>query len=167
MATEYHINSEHDAINMPPKETVAAQRYGIVVADWNNNITYSLLDGALQALKENGAKDENIFVTHVPGTFELTYGAKYHIDKLQVNAVIVIGCVVRGDTPHFDYICQGVTNGTAQLNAEGKAPVVFGVLTTENMQQAEDRAGGRLGNKGAEAGIVAIRMANLDCYNNK
>lgn len=164
MATEYHINAEKDAINMPPKAIVANQRYGIVVADWNNNITYPLLDGAIEALKENGAKEENIIVTHVPGTFELTYGAKYHIDKLHVDAVIVIGCVVRGDTPHFDYICQGVMNGTAQLNAEGQAPVVFGVLTTENMQQAEERAGGRLGNKGAEAGVVAIRMANLDYF---
>ncbi|MDO4190302.1 MAG: 6,7-dimethyl-8-ribityllumazine synthase [Bacteroidales bacterium] len=162
MATEFHITKESDAINMPTPERVAQQRFGIVVADWNSNITYALLDGALNTLRQYGAVDNNIIVTHVPGTFELTYGAKHHIEHHGVDAVIIIGCVVRGDTPHFDYICQGVTVGAAQLNAEGKAPVVFGVLTTENMQQAEDRAGGCLGNKGAEAAIVAIRMANID-----
>lgn len=146
---------------MPSKEMVANQRYGIVVADWNNHITYALLDGAIDALKSNGVKEENIVVQHVPGTFELTYGAKFQISRLHLDAVIVIGCVVRGDTPHFDYICQGVTNGVAQINAEGVAPVVYGVLTTNNMEQAEERAGGRLGNKGYEAGIVALRMANL------
>lgn len=146
---------------MPSKEMVANQRYGIVVADWNNHITYALLDGAIDALKSNGVKEENIVVQHVPGTFELTYGAKFQISRLHLDAVIVIGCVVRGDTPHFDYICQGVTNGVAQINAEGVAPVVYGVLTTNNMEQAEERAGGRLGNKGYETGIVALRMANL------
>ena len=105
--------------------------------------------------------DDNILVEHVPGTVELTYGAACMIDNVNVEAVIVIGCVIRGGTPHFDYVCDSVTQGVAQLNANGEVPVVFGVLTTDNEEQALERAGGALGNKGAEAAEVAIKMADF------
>ncbi|WP_373817687.1 6,7-dimethyl-8-ribityllumazine synthase, partial [Porphyromonas loveana] len=104
---------------------------------------------------------ENIIVQHVPGTFELTYASAYLCEQHEVDAVIAIGCVVRGDTPHFDYICQGVSQGITQLNVDGFVPVIFGVLTTETMLQAEERAGGRHGNKGTEAAITALKMAGL------
>ena len=108
-----------------------------------------------------GYTDDNILVEHVPGTVELTYGAACMIDNVNVEAVIVIGCVIRGGTPHFDYVCDSVTQGVAQLNANGEVPVVFGVLTTDNEEQALERAGGALGNKGAEAAEVAIKMADF------
>ena len=98
---------------------------------------------------------------HVPGSFELTYGASRLIDSTEVDAVIAIGCVVRGDTPHFDYVCAGTTQGIAHLNATTDIPVIYGLITTNNMQQAEDRAGGCLGNKGDECAVAAIKMVNL------
>lgn len=128
----------------------------IVVAKWNSHITEALATAAVDHLKKAGLDEENIVVKHVPGTVELTYAAA----KLYENfdAVIVIGCVIRGDTPHFDYVCQSVTQGCAQLNAEGLTPVIFCVLTVENEQQALDRAGGALCNKGTEAAQAALDM---------
>ncbi len=133
--------------------------FAIAVAEWNSNITEALLQGALDVFKREGYK--NVIVKHVPGTVELTYAAARMIDIEGISAVIVIGCVIRGDTPHFDYVCQSVTAGVAQLNTVGNAPIIFGVLTTENEQQALDRAGGALGNKGAEAAEAAIKMADF------
>lgn len=133
--------------------------FAIAVAEWNSNITEALLQGALDVFKREGYKD--VIVKHVPGTVELTYAAARLIDIESISAVIVIGCVIRGDTPHFDYVCQSVTAGIAQLNTVGNAPIIFGVLTTENEQQALDRAGGALGNKGAEAAEAAIKMADF------
>ena len=133
--------------------------FAITVAEWNSHITEALLQGALDVFKREGYK--NIIVKHVPGTVELTYAAARMIDIEDISAVIVIGCVIRGDTPHFDYVCQSVTAGVAQLNSIGNAPIIFGVLTTENEQQALDRAGGALGNKGAEAAEAAIKMADF------
>ena len=119
-------------------------------------------DGALDVLRSAGVREENIYSRDVPGTVELVNAAAMALDCMpEVKAVIVIGCVIRGDTPHFDYVCQIAAQGAAMLNARGKAPVIFGVLTVENLQQALDRAGGSLGNKGAEAAVAAIRMANL------
>ncbi|MCI7337324.1 MAG: 6,7-dimethyl-8-ribityllumazine synthase [Paludibacteraceae bacterium] len=164
MATKYHNLSDYDATAMPDKQDVQNQHYAIVVADWNEQVTFRLLDGAVDALIANGVKPENIVVKHVPGTFELTFGAKMILrEQASVNAVIVIGCVVRGDTPHFDFVCDGVTQGITALNADEKyrVPIIFSVLTTNTMQQALDRAGGSLGNKGVEGAITAIRMANL------
>lgn len=132
---------------------------GIAVAEWNSRVTEALLQGALDTLRKEGFKDEDIIVRHVPGTVELTFAAS-KLGEI-TDAVIVIGCVIRGDTPHFDYVCQSVTQGTAILNAEGFTPVIFGVLTTENEQQALDRAGGCLGNKGAEAAEAAIKMIDF------
>jgi len=136
-------------------------RFGIVVSDWNNEITWSLLEGAVNTLKENGATEKNIVVKHVPGTFELTLGAQFFAEYDDMDAVICLGCVIQGDTPHFTYICQGVTQGITQLNMEYNIPFIFGVLTTNTHLQASERAGGKLGNKGTEAAITAIKMAAL------
>ena len=136
-------------------------RFGIVVADWNRDITNALLEGAVKTLKKQGVTDEDINIKHVPGTFELTLGAQFMAEYDDLDAVICLGCVIQGETPHFTYICQGVAQGITQLNMEYNIPFIFGVLTTNDLQQASDRAGGRLGNKGDEAAITAIRMAAL------
>ena len=136
-------------------------RFGIVVADWNNEVTGSLLDGAVKTLRKHGVSKENIVVKHVPGTFELTLGAQFLAEYDDLDGVICLGCVIQGETPHFTYICQGVTHGITQLNLEYNIPFIFGVLTTDNLQQALDRSGGKHGNKGDEAAITAIRMAAL------
>lgn len=136
-------------------------RFGIVVSDWNKEITWSLLDGAVKTLKKHGATENNIVVKHVPGSFELTLGAQFLAEYDDLDAVICLGCVIQGETPHFTYICQGVTQGITQLNLEYNLPFIFGVLTTNDQQQAIDRAGGKLGNKGDEAAVTAIKMAAL------
>jgi len=136
-------------------------RFGIVVSDWNREVTWSLLDGAVATLKKHGASNKNIVVKHVPGSFELTLGAQFLAEYDDLDAVICLGCVIQGETPHFTYICQGVTQGITQLNMEYNIPFIFGVLTTNNQQQAVDRAGGKHGNKGDEAAVTAIKMAAL------
>lgn len=136
-------------------------RFGIVVSDWNREITWSLLEGAVSTLKKHGASSKNIVVKHVPGSFELTLGAQFLAEYDDLDAVICVGCVIQGETPHFTYICQGVTQGITQLNMEYNIPFIFGVLTTNNHQQAVDRAGGKHGNKGDEAAVTAIKMAAL------
>jgi 6,7-dimethyl-8-ribityllumazine synthase len=166
MATQYQNLSEYDPDLLPSKEILEKQSYAIAVADWNPQVTHALLNGAIEGLTGNGVLKRNINVVHVPGTFELTYAAKQfvfeHVKSKKYDAVIVLGCVVQGDTPHFDYVCQGVTQGVAALNTvENACPVIFGVLTTNTMQQALDRAGGIHGNKGVEAAITAIKMANI------
>jgi len=135
--------------------------FGIVVSDWNREVTWSLLKGAVNTLKKHGATDDNIIVKHVPGSFELTLGAQFLAEYDDLDAVICLGCVIQGETPHFTYICQGVTQGITQLNMEYNIPFVFGVLTTNTHQQAIDRAGGIHGNKGDEAAVTAIKMATL------
>ena len=152
MATAYHNLSEYDFQSVPD---ASGMKFGIVVSEWNYNITGALLRGAVETLKKHGAKDENIRVTTVPGSFELTFGSAQLIKHTDVDAVIALGCVVRGDTPHFD--------GITRLNAEGDIPVIYGLITTNNMQQAEDRAGGRLGNKGDECAVTAIKMIDFAC----
>lgn len=153
--------SKYDASQLPSADVLGRQRYAIVVADWNSEITYAMAQGAMDTLVKHGVQADNIDVLHVPGTVELTFGAARVMKEERVNAVIVIGCVIQGDTPHFDYVCQSVTQGVAMLNVQGKVPVIFSVLTTLNKQQALDRCGGKLGNKGIEGAITAIRMANL------
>lgn len=153
--------SKYDANQLPGADVLARQRYAIVVADWNSDVTYAMAQGALETLVKHGVQEENIDVLHVPGTVELTYGAARIMKEERINAVIVIGCVIHGETPHFDYVCQSVTEGVAALNAQGKVPVIFSVLTVLNQQQALDRCGGKLGNKGIEGAYTAIRMANL------
>lgn len=137
-------------------------RCAIFTAEWNEKVTGALRAGALSVLRKAGVSDSNLFVKAVPGTVELVNAAAMALNDMpDLKAIIIIGCVIRGDTPHFDYVCQIVAQGAAMLNARGKSPVVFGVLTVDNEQQALDRAGGVLGNKGAEAAVAAIKMANL------
>ena len=137
-------------------------RFGIVVSDWNDEITGSLLEGAIKTLKKAGVKDNNITVMHVPGAFELTLGGQWMAEyDDELDGIICLGCVIQGETPHFTYICQSVTQGLTQLNLEYNIPFIFGVLTVNTFDQAKDRSGGKLGNKGDEAAITAIRMAAL------
>jgi len=136
----------------------SGMKVGIVVAEWNSELTFAMKEGAVQTLRQHGLKDEDIIVRHVPGSFELTSGAQMMAERLFVDTVICIGCVIRGETPHFNYICQGVTVGLTQISIHYKIPVIFGVLTTNTLQQALDRAGGKYGNKGVEAAVTAIKM---------
>lgn len=154
--------SKYDANTLPNADVLKRQRYAIIVADWNSEITFALAQGAIDTFRKHGVEEDNILVQHVPGTVELTYAAARTIDEYaDMDAIVVIGCVIQGDTPHFDYVCQSVTQGVTILNAQGNVPVIFSVLTTLDKQQALDRAGGRLGNKGVEGAYTAIRMANL------
>ena len=154
--------SKYDASILPSADVLGRQRYAIIVADWNSEITFAMAQGAVDTLQKHGVDQKNILVQHVPGTVELTYAAAQLINgHTRWDAIIVIGCVIRGDTPHFDYVCSSVTQGVTALNARGEVPVIFSVLTTLDRQQALDRCGGRLGNKGIEGAVTAIRMANL------
>ncbi len=154
--------SKYDATILPSADVLKRQRYAIIVANWNSDITYPMAQGALDTLEKHGVDEDNIVLLHVPGTVELTYAAARTINEYaDMDAIIVIGCVIQGETPHFDYVCQSVTQGVAILNAQGHVPVIFSVLTTLNKQQALDRAGGKLGNKGIEGAVTAIHMANL------
>lgn len=150
--SEYDINSVPSASDM---------KFGIVVAEWNFHITSALANGAVETLIKHGAAEENITLKYVPGSFELTLGGQFFAEYTEVDAIILLGCVIQGETPHFDYICQGVTAGANHLNTNYNIPTIFGVLTTLNEQQALDRAGGKLGNKGDEAAITAIKMVTL------
>ena len=158
MATAYHNLSSYDPDTIP---FAGDLKIGVIAAEWNPNITEPLLKGAVDTLEKNGVKPENIIVSRVPGTFELTFAARQMALMKHPDAVITLGCVVRGDTPHFDYVCQGVTQGMTILNTEFDIPFIFGVLTTDTMQQSEDRAGGKLGNKGDECAVAAIKMCDL------
>ncbi|WP_340112316.1 6,7-dimethyl-8-ribityllumazine synthase [Maribellus mangrovi] len=150
--------SAYDINSVPSAE---AMSFGIVVAEWNWEITSALARGAIDTLKKHGATDDNISVKYVPGTFELPLGGQYFAELDNVDAVILLGCVIQGETRHFDYICEGVTQGTKDLNLKYNKPFIFGVLTTNNEQQARDRSGGKLGNKGDEAAVTAIKMLDL------
>lgn len=141
-----------------PLPVAKGYRFGIVVAEWNQEVTKKLLEGAVNTLIRCGAAEADIHIIHVPGSFELPLGAVWLAEKGRADAVICLGCVIQGETPHFDYICQGVTQGITELNLRYKIPFVFGVLTTLNLQQALDRAGGKHGNKGDEAAITAVKM---------
>ncbi|QIJ88035.1 6,7-dimethyl-8-ribityllumazine synthase [Mesoflavibacter sp. HG96] len=135
-------------------------RFGIVVSEWNDNITEGLLKGAKDTLLEHGVKPENIIVWHVPGSYELIYGSK-KMQEQMVNTVIAIGSVIQGETKHFDFVCEAVAQGIKDLNVQRETPVIFCVLTDNNMQQAIDRSGGKHGNKGVEAAVAALKMAEL------
>ena len=158
MATALHNLSDYDFDQVPDASNMC---FGIVVAEWNPEITGALLQGTVSTLEKHGALPENIIVKTVPGSFELVYGASQMTRNDRYDAIIILGSVIRGETPHFDYICQGVTQGISQLNATNDIPIVYGLLTTDNLQQAKDRSGGRLGNKGDECAVVAIKMAKF------
>lgn len=155
------LNTNGEKLDIPALLPDVKGKFYIITADWNPKITHSLRDGADSVLKSGGVKEKDIIHLKVAGTVELVNAAAYIVNCADTAAVIIIGCVIRGDTPHFDYVCQIAAQGTAILNARGEAPVIFGVLTVDNEQQALDRAGGNLGNKGEEAGAAAIEMANL------
>lgn len=158
MATALHHLSDYDVQSVPDASNMC---FGVVVSEWNTEITSALLDGTVKTLEKHGCLPENIHVKTVPGSFELVYGAQQMTKNDGFDAVIILGSVIRGETPHFDYICEGVTQGIAYLNATQNIPVVFGLLTTDNLQQAQDRCGGKLGNKGDECAVVAIKMAKF------
>jgi 6,7-dimethyl-8-ribityllumazine synthase len=150
--------SQYDPAAIPSAE---GMKIGIVVSEWNHEITFALKDGAIQTLLQHGVKEEDIVLRYVPGSFELTTGAQLMAKHSLADAVICLGCVIQGETPHFDYICQGVSFGLTKVAIDFNIPVIFGVLTTNNKDQACDRAGGRYGNKGVEAAITAIKMVAL------
>ncbi|WP_315536217.1 6,7-dimethyl-8-ribityllumazine synthase [Prevotella koreensis] len=158
MATALHNLSNYDPNKVPDASNMC---FGIVVSEWNPEITGALLNGAVGTLEKHGALPENIHIKTVPGSFELVYGAHQMTLNDGYDAIIILGSVIRGETPHFDYICQGVTQGIAQLNATSQIPVIYGLLTTNDLRQAQDRSGGRLGNKGNECAVVAIKMAKF------
>jgi 6,7-dimethyl-8-ribityllumazine synthase len=159
MATDLHNLSEYDSSYIPRGE---GKKIAIVVSEWNSNITENLLQGAYDTLIKFGVTSQNILIHWVPGSFELTFGAKTLIEKIHPDALIMLGCVIQGETPHFTYVCQSVTQGATELNIKYDVPVIFGLLTTTTLEQAKDRAGGRHGNKGDEAAITALKMIALN-----
>ncbi len=159
MATEGNNLSAYDKKTIPNAKDF---RFGIVVSEWNTSITEGLFQGAFDALKDCGVINENIVRWNVPGSFELIYGCKRMTQSYDMlDAVIAIGTVIQGETKHFDFVCQGVTQGIKDLNIQGDIPVIFCVLTDNTLQQSIDRSGGKHGNKGTEAAIAAIKMAQL------
>ena len=158
MATKFSTFSQ---IKVPSAE---AYSFGIVVSQWNSEITEALYKGAYQYLTKHGASTDRVITVEVPGSFELTSGADLLLANHQVDSVICLGCVVQGETRHFDFICDAVANGITQVSLKYNKPVIFGVLTTDNFEQAKDRAGGKYGNKGEEAAATAIQMAALRSY---
>lgn len=157
MATENTNLSNYDSKTLSDATHL---RFGIVVSEWNPTITEGLLKGAVDTLLDCGVAESNIRIIHVPGSFELIYGAKKMQQQL-VDAVITIGSVIKGETKHFDFVCDGVTQGIKDLNILHDVPVIFCVLTDNNLQQSVERSGGIHGNKGVEAAVTAIKMAHL------
>ncbi|MBU2019304.1 MAG: 6,7-dimethyl-8-ribityllumazine synthase [Bacteroidetes bacterium] len=158
MATANRNLSEYNKDFVP---NGADFKIGIVVSEWNENITLNLLEGAKQTLLDNGVPASNILVRFVPGAFELPLGAQYLLESTYVDGVIVIGCVIQGETKHFDFVCQGVTQGIMDLNLKHNRPVAFCLLTDTNEQQSIDRSGGKHGNKGVECAVACLKMIEL------
>lgn len=150
--------SDYDKTTIPNSHHM---RFGIVVSEWNQSITEGLFNGAKQTLLDNGVSLENIIRWDVPGSFELVFGCKKMLQTQKVDAVIAIGSVIQGETKHFDFVCNGVTKGIVDLNIKFNTPIIFCVLTDSTRQQSIDRSGGKLGNKGVECAIAAIKMASL------
>ncbi len=158
MATTNNNLSDYNMEEAPSSE---GMRFAIIVSEWNNHITENLYTGAEKTLIKLGAKQNDIVRIDVPGSFELVFGAKI-ASKYNYDAIICLGSVIKGETDHFDYICNAVSLGIKDLNVHGDVPVIFGVLTDDNEQQSIDRSGGKHGNKGIEAAITAIKMAVLN-----
>lgn len=160
MSSKFKNLSNYDKDSIPD---ASGMSFGIVVSEWNEEITGSLLEGALNTLQKHGVEKANIQIKFVPGSFELTYAAKVLAEEQDdLDAIICLGCVVKGETPHFDYICQSVSYGLTELNLSYDLPFIFGVLTTNTIQQARDRSGGKYGNKGDEAAVTAIKMGHSE-----
>lgn len=136
-------------------------KIALVVSEWNEEVTEALKEGAIRALTEYQVPEENITVHYVPGSYELILGSQWQAENEFIDAVISLGCVIQGETRHFDFICNAVANGIKDVALEFNKPVIFGVLTTDNLEQAKERAGGKHGNKGYEAGITALKMLGL------
>ncbi len=158
MATANNNLSDYSKVDLPSAE---GMRFAIIVSEWNNHITENLFIGAKQTLISSGIKQNDIVRIDVPGSFELVFGAKI-ASKCNYDAIICLGSVIKGETDHFHYVCNAVSSGIKDLNLNGDIPVVFGVLTDNNEQQAIDRSGGKYGNKGIEAAVTAIKMAVLN-----
>jgi len=158
MATDHKNLSHFNKSDLPNAEKM---RFGIVVSEWNNKITDQLLNGAVSTLKELNVPEKNIIIHYVPGAFELALGAQYLLETTDVHGVITLGSVIQGETKHFDFVCEGTTNGIMQVSLKYNKPVIFGVLTDDTMQQAIDRSGGKHGNKGIECAITCIKMIAL------
>lgn len=160
MSSKFKNLSNYDKDSIPD---ASGMSFGIVISEWNDEITGNLMEGALKTLQKHGAKRGNIRIKFVPGSFEITYAAKVLAEEQDdLDAIICLGCVIKGETPHFDYICQSVSYGLTELNLSYDLPFIFGVLTTNTMQQASDRSGGQHGNKGDEAAVTAIKMAHSE-----
>ena len=158
MATENKNLSQYDKKTIPSAKPF---RFGIITSQWNERVTHGMQQGAIDTLLNCGAVKENLICWEVPGTFELVNASKRMLTREVIDAIIVIGCVIQGKTRHFDFVCQGVTQGIAYLNATQSVPIIFCVLTDNNLQQSLERSGGKHGNKGVEAAITAIKMVTL------
>ncbi len=149
------------SVSAKSKIDLSKKTFAIVVAEWNEEITEQLYQGAFDSLLKLGAKKKNVIRKNVPGSFELPLAAQWMAEKKEVDAVICLGCIIQGETAHFDYICQAVAYGVMKVNLKSNKPVAFGVLTTLNKKQAMDRAGGKYGNKGEEAALTVVKMLEL------
>ncbi|HEY9117410.1 MAG TPA: 6,7-dimethyl-8-ribityllumazine synthase [Roseivirga sp.] len=155
MASNQKNLSEYSSKNLKP---ISERKFAVVVSEWNEEITEALYHGAFSTLQQHGALKENIIRKNVPGSFELTLAAQWMAQEEDIDAVICIGCVIQGETKHFDFICDAVAHGITNVGLKYNKPVIFGVLTPNTKKQALDRAGGKYGNKGDEAAITAIKM---------
>src|SRR6056300_201961 len=158
MATALSNLSDYNAEDVPNANGL---RIGLIVSQWNKEITHALYKGAVETLISHGVKDQDIITFHVPGSFELPFGASKMIDKHAPDAVIVIGSVIQGETKHFDFVCQATAQGVKDVGLKYDKPAIFCVLTDNNMQQAIDRSGGKHGNKGVEAALACLKMIDL------
>ncbi len=158
MASTLKNLSDFSSISVP---SAAGYTFGIVVSQWNAQVTGALLQGAVSSLVKHDVLESDIHVFSVPGSYELTQGAQELLSTNKLDAVICLGCVIQGETKHFDFICNAVANGLTNLSLKYNKPVIFGVLTTNTLQQAIDRSGGKHGNKGDEAAVTAIQMTYL------
>ncbi len=158
MATSLKNLSSYDPSLVPDGSKMSI---GIVTSEWNIEVTKAMLEGACETLIRHGVKPKNILIEFVPGSIELTFGGRLMAESRELDAIICLGCVIQGETKHFDYVCRSVTDGITELNLTYDIPFIFGVLTTDNLQQALDRAGGKQGNKGDEAAVTALRMIQV------
>jgi 6,7-dimethyl-8-ribityllumazine synthase len=158
MATATRDLSAYDPASVP---SGAGLRFGLIISEWNHEITDALRRGARETLLKQGVKEEDLLERWVPGSFELASGAQFLLEQTKLDGVICLGSIVRGETPHFDYVCQGTTQGIVMVGLKYNLPVIFGVLTDDTMEQARDRSGGRHGNKGIECAVAVLKMAAL------
>lgn len=155
------INKNLSNFRQEGLQKVTGKKVAIITAEWNEDVTFAMRDAAVSFLNEYGIEGKSLIIKEVPGSFELIYGALHVLEHDDVDGVIVIGCVIQGETPHFTFISQAVATGIAELNITYQKPVIFGVLTTLDLQQAKERAGGEHGNKGTEAAASLVKMLNF------